>query len=72
LIQVSRLPSQHLCIVNKRYENEKENSSTRRQQTVIANAGYDKATAEAELEKGIAQLVSFGTLFLANLCVINE
>ena len=35
-------------------------------QTVIANAGYDKASAEAELEKGIADLVSFGTLFLAN------
>jgi N-ethylmaleimide reductase len=36
------------------------------QQTVIANAGYDKASAEAEIEKGIAKLVSFGTLFLAN------
>lgn len=36
------------------------------QQTVIANAGYYKASAEAELEKGIAKLVSFGTLFLAN------
>jgi N-ethylmaleimide reductase len=35
-------------------------------QTVIANTGYNKATAEAELEKGIARLVSFGTLFLAN------
>ncbi len=35
-------------------------------QTVIANAGYDKDSAEAELEKGIATLVSFGTLFLAN------
>lgn len=35
-------------------------------QTVIANAGYDKTSAEAELEKGIAGLVSFGTLFLAN------
>lgn len=35
-------------------------------QTVVANAGYDKASAEAELEKGIADLVSFGTLFLAN------
>ncbi|SDF98921.1 N-ethylmaleimide reductase [Pedobacter terrae] len=35
-------------------------------QTVIANAGYDKASAEAELKKGIAGLVSFGTLFLAN------
>jgi N-ethylmaleimide reductase len=36
------------------------------QQEVIANAGYDKASAEAEVEKGIAGLVSFGTLFLAN------
>ena len=35
-------------------------------QSVIANAGYDKLSAEAELEKGIAGLVSFGTLFLAN------
>lgn len=35
-------------------------------QTIIANAGYDKTSAEAELEKGIARLVSFGTLFLAN------
>jgi N-ethylmaleimide reductase len=35
-------------------------------QTVIANAGYDKTSAEAELEKGIAKLISFGTLFLAN------
>lgn len=34
--------------------------------TVIANTGYDKAKAEAELEKGIASLISFGTLFLAN------
>ncbi|WP_375303734.1 hypothetical protein [Niastella sp. OAS944] len=35
-------------------------------QKVIANTAYDKATAEAELEKGIAHLISFGTLFLAN------
>jgi N-ethylmaleimide reductase len=35
-------------------------------QTVIANSGYDKNSAEAELEKGIAKIVSFGTLFLAN------
>jgi N-ethylmaleimide reductase len=36
------------------------------QQTVIANAGYDKASGEAELKKSIAGLVSFGTLFLSN------
>ena len=35
-------------------------------QTVIANTGYDKPSAEAELSTGIAQLISFGTLFLAN------
>ncbi|WP_316757706.1 alkene reductase [Pedobacter aquatilis] len=35
-------------------------------QTVIANAGYDKASAEAELEKGIATLVSFGKLYIGN------
>jgi len=35
-------------------------------QVVIANAGYDKASAEAELEKGIAKLISFGKLYIAN------
>lgn len=34
--------------------------------TVIANCGYTRETGEAELEKGIATLISFGTLFLAN------
>ncbi|MCJ8152641.1 alkene reductase [Chryseobacterium sp. SSA4.19] len=33
---------------------------------VIANTGYDRESAEAELIKGTAELVSFGTLFLAN------
>ncbi|MCD9854492.1 hypothetical protein LUD75_07230 [Epilithonimonas sp. JDS] len=33
---------------------------------MIANAGYDKISGEAELERGIAKLISFGTLFLAN------
>lgn len=35
-------------------------------QVVIANSGYNKSSAGAELEKGIAKLISFGTLFLAN------
>ena len=34
--------------------------------TVIANCGYSRESGEAELEKGIAKLVSYGTLFLAN------
>jgi N-ethylmaleimide reductase len=36
------------------------------QHTVIANCGYTRETGEAELEKGIAKLISYGTLFLAN------
>lgn len=33
---------------------------------IIANYGYNRETGEAELEKGLAQLISYGTLFLAN------
>jgi N-ethylmaleimide reductase len=36
------------------------------QHNVIANCGYTKETGEAELEKGIAKLISYGSLFLAN------
>ena len=34
--------------------------------TLVANMAYTKKTAEAELQKGIAKLVSFGATFLAN------
>lgn len=34
--------------------------------TYIANAGYDKARAEAALASGYADLVAFGVLFIAN------
>ena len=34
--------------------------------TIIANCGYTRETGEAELEKGIAKLISYGALFLAN------
>ncbi len=34
--------------------------------TIIANTAYIKETAEAELEKGVAKLISFGSAFLAN------
>ena len=33
---------------------------------VIANAGYTKESREAELDKGIAKLISFGSPFVAN------
>lgn len=47
-------------------ENEIELFGKKIRQTVIANGGYDKASAEAELQKGIAKLISFGTLYIAN------
>jgi len=34
--------------------------------TVIANGGYNRETGEAELEKGIASIISYGALLLAN------
>ncbi len=33
---------------------------------VIANCGYTRETGEVEIEKGIANLISYGSLFLAN------
>ena len=33
---------------------------------IIANCGYNRETGEQELQKGIAKLISFGALFLAN------
>ena len=33
---------------------------------VMANCGYTRETGEAELQRGIAGLISYGTLFLAN------
>ncbi|GHE40773.1 alkene reductase [Sphingobacterium griseoflavum] len=47
-------------------ENEIDFFGSKIRQAVIANGGYDKASAEAELEKGIATLVSFGKLYIAN------
>lgn len=34
--------------------------------TLMANGGYTRETGEKELEKGIAKLISYGALFLAN------
>ena len=33
---------------------------------IIANGGYTQETGEQELERGIAKMISYGTLFLAN------
>ena len=34
--------------------------------TLIANTGYNKDTGEAELQKAVADIISYGSLFLAN------
>ena len=34
--------------------------------TIIANCGYTKETGEMELSKGVAKLIAYGTLFIAN------
>jgi N-ethylmaleimide reductase len=34
--------------------------------TIIANGGYNGETGKEELEKGIAKIISYGALFLAN------
>jgi N-ethylmaleimide reductase len=47
-------------------DNEIEFFGRKIRQTVIANGGYDKVSAEAELEKGIAKFISFGKLYIAN------
>ncbi len=36
------------------------------QHPVIANCGYNRESGEEELQKGIAKLISYGTLFLSN------
>lgn len=65
-VEIMRRSSNFPSPENYTAENEIEFFGRKIRQTVIANAGYDKASAEAELEKGIAKLVSFGTLYIAN------
>ena len=33
---------------------------------IIANGGYTRESGEAELEKGIASMISYGSLFISN------
>jgi N-ethylmaleimide reductase len=47
-------------------DDEIELFGTQIKHSVIANSGYNKLSGEAELKKGIAKVISFGTLFLAN------
>lgn len=73
--ELNKMPLAYIHIMNVPFPAEKfpqypknsvETFGKLTQHTVIANCGYTKETGEIELEKGIAKLISFGALFLAN------
>lgn len=73
--ELNKMPLSYIHLMNVPFPAEKfphypinniETFGKLTQHTIIANCGYTKETGEAELEKGIAKLISFGALFLAN------
>ena len=73
--ELNKMPLAYLHIMNVPFTADKfsqyptnsvETFGKLSQHTIIANCGYTKETGEAELEKGIAKLISYGALFLAN------
>jgi N-ethylmaleimide reductase len=75
LNELNKLPLSYIHIMNIPFPADKfpsyptssvETFGKLTQHVVIANFGYNRETGEAELQKGIAKLISFGALFLAN------
>lgn len=73
--ELDNLPLSYIHIMNVPFqadkfpqypENSVETFGKLTKHAVIANCGYTKGTGEAELEKGVAKLISYGALFLAN------
>ena len=73
--ELNKMPLSYLHIMNVPFPAEKfpnypmdsiETLGKLAKHLVIANCGYTRETGEAELEKGIAKLISYGALFLAN------
>lgn len=73
--ELNKMPLSYIHIMNVPFPTDKfpnypinsvETFGKLTKHNVIANCGYTRETGEAELEKGIAQLISYGTLFLAN------
>ncbi len=73
--ELNKLPLAYLHLMNVPFPADKfphyplntiDTFGTLSKHIIIANCGYTKETGEAELEKGIAQIISYGTLFLAN------
>ena len=75
LTELNKLPLAYVHIMNVPFPADKfpqyplnslETFGKLSKHPVIANCGYNQETGEAELAKGIAKLISYGTLFLAN------
>ena len=73
--ELNKLPLSYIHLMNipfpaDKYPNYPSNSIATfgplSKHPIIANCGYTRETGEAEIEKGIASMVSYGTLFLAN------
>ena len=73
--ELDKMPLAYIHLMNADFPADKfphypknipETFGTLTRHTVIANKGYDREKGEEEIEKGIAKLVSYATLFLAN------
>jgi N-ethylmaleimide reductase len=73
--ELNKMPLSYIHIMNVPFPADKfpqypansvETFGALTQHTVVANCGYNRETGEAALEKGIAKLISYGVLFLAN------
>jgi N-ethylmaleimide reductase len=73
--ELDKLPLAYIHIMNVPFPTDKfphyptnsvETFGKLTRHVVIANCGYTRETGESELEKGIAKLISYGSLFLAN------
>jgi len=73
--ELNQLPLAYIHLMNGMFpldnhphypKNVMETFGTVSDHLVIANAGYNKETGEAELQKGIAKLISYGSAYVAN------
>lgn len=72
---LDKMPLAYVHLMNSIYpldqlphypKNVLETFGTLTNHTIIANGGYNGETGEAELEKGIANIISYGSLYIAN------
>jgi N-ethylmaleimide reductase len=74
-LELNKLPLSYIHLMNvpfpaEQYPNYPSNTidtfGPLSKHPIIANCGYTRETGEAEIEKGIASMIAYGTLFLAN------